>query len=335
MMKYSEALQSYMDEYNSLKAQYDEMVQSSKYQEAVGTLPFELLSAKQVCETMSLFANLDTKPKILFSSVEEAEVLYSNIRDFKKKLDELLDAASYITEVDTLTDKINHLIDNAPYLPRNLKLCNNKYLAQIAADCLQELPKYPKLASYEFLYNFVESCLYSFNKEQLQTLVSKQIIKDNTIDKIALNGTEKYEENLQYLCFLTGHKEIITDSFLLKLKGVKFKNDDGTERQEILKEMKQAVLKGENINLRVEKYVYQPDIGKAEPAVRVLWNDKCIGLLPAPVAAEIEEKHENSQLKAEFQSIGGGGDVLYGCEIKLNLVAPKLAKDYSTEEMEK
>lgn len=212
MMKYSEALQSYMDEYNALKAQYDEMVQSSKYQEAVGMLPFELLSAKQVCETMSLFATLDTKPKIIFSSVEEAEVLYDNIRNFKKKLDELLVAASYIMEVDTLTDKINVLVDNAPYLPGNLKLCNNKYLSQIAADCLQELPNYPKLASSEFLYNFVESCLYSFNKEQLQALVSKKIIKGITIDKISLNGTEKYEENLQYLCFLTGHKEIVTNS---------------------------------------------------------------------------------------------------------------------------
>lgn len=148
----------------------------------------------------------------LFSSVEEAEVLYGNIRNFKKKMDELLDAASYIMEVDTLTDKINVLVDNAPYLPGNLKLYNNKYLSQIAADCLQELPNYPKLASYEFLYNFVESCLYSFNKEQLQALVSKKIIKGITIDKIALNGTEKYEENLQYLCFLTGHKEIVTNS---------------------------------------------------------------------------------------------------------------------------
>ncbi len=327
-MDYKSKYEEQLSKYDALKKQYLDMTSSSEYEQIIVSMPFELLSAKHTYEILELFKNLTTKPKIKFTSVEEAEVLYNSLKTFPQKSKELLDCASYIVTLDSLVKEINDFVKESPYLTESLMIEEKQYLSDIAKDCLENIPEGQKLITMDFRYNYIESCLYCLSKEDLARLVSENMIKSSDLDHISLSGNEQYEENLKYLCFLTNHKKIIEKSFELRLKGVKFENEDGSSRQSILKDMKTAKKEGKEIKLETKKYVYTPPVGLPEPAVGIYWEGKCIGNLPAPVSKEIEENFINSQLSAEFKDIVGGSDTTYyGCEITLNVIASKLNRE--------
>ena len=78
--------------------------------------------------------------------------------------------------------------------------------------------------------------------------------------------------------------------FVTKIAGVTFRNDDGTERQRILKDL---YVNGADGELQLEPYTY-----KGADAVAVLVNGDCIGNLPrnrideyAKIADRIERAH--------------------------------------------
>ncbi len=333
-MDYNDKFDAQKRKYDELKQKYEELVLSDTYQRIVTSMPFELLAAKQTMETLELFTKLQTKPKIIFHSVEEAEVLYNNLKNFTVNSKSLLDCAAYIESVDSLIKEINELVDDSPYLSESLKIDNDVYLSGIAKDCLRNLPNGAKLITCDFKYNYIESCLYSLDKDDLQRLVEKKMIKSKEINHISLTGSEKYEDNLKYLCFLTDHKILTEVSFSTKLKGVKFNNEDGTPRQQILKELDTAVKNGEKPKIILKKYVYHPPVGAAEPAVGVYWNDKCLGNLPAPIARDIEDKYVNSELLAEFNQVVGGGELTYGLEITVNVIASEINKSMLETKLE-
>lgn len=320
---YQDRANDVLNEYNELKRQYEEKISTDRYQYISSFMPFELLSVKQTLETLDLFSKFEKKPKIVFKTVEEAEVLYDNLKNVTTNADALLDSAAFIENVDNLANKINALVDSSVYLSDSLKVSNTPLLT-IARECLVNLPKRQDLLTFDFRYNFVESCLYCLNKDDIQRLVSKKMITGKDIDHISLSENKQYEENLQYLCMLTDHKDIIKKTYETRLKGVMFQNPDGTQRQDILKELQMAVNNKEPINLTVRRYTYTPPQGQPEPAIGIDWKGKCIGNLPLVTTQEIVEKYDNCRFRAEFEQVIGGGDKNFGCVIKFHALASKV-----------
>lgn len=112
----------------------------------------------------------------------------------------------------------------------------------------------------------------------------------------------------------------------LKLKGVTFPNADGSSRQEHLKALKEYVDEhpDEVIPLTTESYTYQPEIGDAEPAVRIFWGTREIGNIPRVAAEELQEKYNHPQCTAVLKSVTAPDNLNAGCTITLNVIAPQL-----------
>lgn len=335
MTTYKEEYNKIMSVYKKNMASYEDMISSPRYDQISCTMPFEFLNAIHLCEKLSLFEKLEKKPKMYFSNIDEALVFYRNLISFNQKTETLLEDASYITTVGTLANTINELAINSPYLGKTFCIRPNNELISLAEKCLSEIPRYPEMLTKAFKWNFIESAILSFNKEALKTMVDYNIIKAKDLDHINLTETmNDYQEKIHFLCTLLNHEHPILASYTLKLKAVTFSNEDGSSRQEYLSLLKQYAKAHpeETIKLTAESYIYTPEIGEPEPAIRILWDDKILGNIGKDVVKEIQEVFDKPQYTVLLKEITGGDKgISYGCNIDFNVVAPGCipTKDYS------
>lgn len=112
----------------------------------------------------------------------------------------------------------------------------------------------------------------------------------------------------------------------VKVVGVSFDNDDGSSRQEILRDLKG----GQFLLPTLQRFEYD-----GNPAYRVLCNDMQIGNIPADLAAELAEQEDAGYvLMATAIEIYGGPDEeipdrYYGAAVHL-LIAPERTGTRST-----
>lgn len=109
------------------------------------------------------------------------------------------------------------------------------------------------------------------------------------------------------------------DVYEYKVVGVTFKNDDGTNRQELLSKIKSKVepFKGFiNYSLRVYSY-------EGQPAVAVLANGIMIGNVPKENAENIAE-HMKYIDKVFVRVFGGEDGKKYGAVVRLTVIPPRI-----------
>lgn len=104
----------------------------------------------------------------------------------------------------------------------------------------------------------------------------------------------------------------IAETIRTKLVGVTFENEDGENRQDILRTMT-----GDE-DIEIEKYIYN-----GEPAAYVKWGNKVLGNLSAELAKDLERKYPNARYTAEILEISGGGVQTFGCNIELDVIEPE------------
>ena len=101
----------------------------------------------------------------------------------------------------------------------------------------------------------------------------------------------------------------IAETIRTKLVGVTFDNEDGENRQDILRTMT-----GDE-DITVEKYTYN-----GEPAACIKWGNKVLGNLSAELAKDLARKYPQAQYTAEILEISGGGVQTFGCNIELDVL---------------
>lgn len=109
---------------------------------------------------------------------------------------------------------------------------------------------------------------------------------------------------------LTKDGERLLNTIRTKVVGVTFDNEDGTNRQDLLK----TLHGGEQIT--IEPYQY-----KQEPAAYVKHNGRVLGNLSAELAAELDRKYRDAKVTAVVTEITGGDDLTYGCNIEIKVRA--------------
>lgn len=328
--RYETAIQSYQEK---LK-EYEDMVNDDRYWEIVENMPLSFLGANQLCEKLKLFHSLEKKPLMSFSSLEEAKVLYKQLTGFKAKTSELLEGASYLAEVGNKAKDINDFVEQSPYLGEALKISVNDTVIDLAKKCLREVPNYSSLCTRAVKWNFIESALASLSKKEVGYFIKSKIILSKDLDHISLTRTGgNYQENLLFAFEQTGHGKPVIKAVPVKLKGVTFDSKDGVPRQKLLEELKNFLEANpkETVNLEVEHYIYTPEIGDPEPAIRVLWEGKDIGNLGKDVVKELETKYQSPSCTIALNELTGGGKVSYGCEATLTIYAPNLVKEEDAE----
>lgn len=329
-MSYKEKYEEAMKNYQRMRGEYEDRIQSERYAKIELTRPFDFLRAKQLCETLKLYKDLGKKPMMSFGSPDEVALLYRNMLFFKRNtayVDALMEDVSYVAEIKSRADDINSFVNENPYLGNALCVKTNQEITSLAEQCLEMLPEYSSLMTKAFRYNLLESAVASLSIEGLKELCNKKVFAKNDMDSISMiSDIPGYNEKIRELCAYLGHSEPVLATFDIKLKGVTFPNADGSSRQENLKALDNYVKAhaGEVVSLTAERYIYTPPIGAPEPACRIIWNGREIGNLPADVAKDLHERYENANTSAVLDKIIGGGEGMsYGCNIKLSVGASK------------
>ena len=105
--------------------------------------------------------------------------------------------------------------------------------------------------------------------------------------------------------FRRGSKKMMA----VKVAGVTFINEDGTERQSILEDLDE--LPGHMVEVELEPYTY-----RGEPAVRVFADGQQIGNVPKELAPEISENFDRIAEIGDFEVVGGDG-LKYGARFTI------------------
>lgn len=330
-MSYQTQYSNSLNVYQEKLEEYKRLTENSKYSEIVDSMPFDFLEAEQFCDKLSLYAKMgknSPKARMTFTSAEDAIIFYKKLISFKNKTGELLEDASCIVDVGEKATDLNFYVENNPYLGEDYKIAIDDTVTDIARRCLRKIPDYPKNMTKEFRWHFIESAIYSLSIPEIDKLVDAKVIKGTDIDHISLTEEKnEYQSKITHLCAITGHTQPIIASYPLKLKGVTFPNADGSSRQEHLKALKAYVDTHPNevIQLSTESYTYHPEMGEAEPAVRIFWGTREIGNIPRVAAEELQEKFDHPQCTAILKNVTEASDKLNaGCTIILNVIAPQL-----------
>lgn len=114
------------------------------------------------------------------------------------------------------------------------------------------------------------------------------------------------EKELQEFC----EEHPLIDDFLTKVKGVTFRNDDGTSRQEILS----CCLRGESVYFR--QFIYN-----GKPAYAVISDHGQIGNLSADLAENFDARYgRDAYISGTISDITGGEDgMYYGCMLHIRV----------------
>lgn len=319
-MSYPDNFKKYMESYKLLKDQYDSLTESDKYTEAYSKAPFELISAISICDTLKFFNNDDPQRRMEFTSAKDASSIYFEIINFRHKKDKVLEQADILIQAGDMESQINKLIEETPYLPQSLLIDIDTQTYEMAKECTKKIPEYPKLLSKKFRDRFTESCIEYLSMEELDALLLDKTIRNENLDTVVPFGSEQYNKHLLHLCSVFGRDSILANEMKLSLRGVTFPNDDGTSRQELLKQIKEALSSGQKVNVTTTQCMFTPKLGTPEPSVQIDWNGKTIGFLAKDVAQHLAELPSTStSLKTEILNVTGGGDVVYGCDVNLKV----------------
>lgn len=328
-MSYNEEYGKNMETYKQLMEEYTNITTSEKYKEVCDTMPFDFLNANQKTETLKMFQEVGGTSRFNFKRAEDAISFLLGFVDVRKEMDSILDGASYVASAEKKAKEINELVEKSPYLPSNLKISTDNFIFDVARECLKVLPNYPSLMNRSFKKAYVESCIESLSVAGLQKLVASKMITANDIGVVKASGSEEYKEKMNALREMFGNAPLYYEKHNIKVVGTSFKNEDGTERQSLLKALKNS----SNQELTTANGVWNPSPGVEKNKVEIQWDSKVIGFVPQGTVDEMFTKYDTPEFEANLKEITGGGDVSYGCNVELGVVAKEYAKTEETEEV--
>lgn len=320
-MGYKTEYEKSMEAYKTLVDEYEKIVGSEKYKEVCETMPFDFLNANQKFEVLKMFHAVGDHSKFNFKRADDAISFLNGFLDVRRGMDSLLDGASYVARAEEKASEINELVDSNPYLPSHLRLDTDSFVFDVSRKCLKVLPSYPLLMNISFKKAFVESCIEDLSIAGLQKLVNAKMIGKKDVEIVRASGGKEYKEKMNALREMLGFENLYYEKHDIKLAGTSFKNEDGTERQKILKSLKDA----DNTELTTSKGTYEKSPGVEKPSVAINWDGQTIGYVPQGTVDTMVSKYKNPEYEAKFLEVTGGGDVKYGCNVELGIVAKDLA----------
>lgn len=105
--------------------------------------------------------------------------------------------------------------------------------------------------------------------------------------------------------------------YSFKVKGVTFQNDDGTDRQTILRHLKfmdpPYIPEGQ----QTAALGFEPFTFEGSPALRITVNGYCIGTVPRENVQEVSDILRRPDMSAAYNIYGGRDGHSYGCEVSL------------------
>ena len=322
-MEYEQIYHNSKENYNKLLNQYYEIINTTDYQAIISSKSFSLLKAYYVAKQIETYANAPAgkKPVFEFDSLSEAVSFYNKVINYKEYSKNILNSASLIVSADKVAERLNTYVALSDYLENDLTIPREVNITKLSKECLELIPKCQKELTPEFRINLLKDMLNTFSPKQITVLATNNIIKRDDIESlIKYNTNEKFAKNINILCKGFKLEYLPKESYNIKVKGTTFTNEDGTSRQEYLKELLNYInITGKKPAIVLEKYTYKPEIGNPEPAIRIKWGERTLGHLPKDITDVLYNDYANDIYTVSINNIVGGGKVKYGLDIKLNI----------------
>lgn len=365
-MDYNSTLKQIDEEYSKKRNLVIDLVESDKFFAARSLVP-EMESINSLAKRLKymdeLMVNKTGDPHIKFFSVSEAMVWKDTAARAvdNKYRQQLLNTAVYIRNVIIAIDDYNNFVKNNPILaPKNVAeyaLEDKDRLKDVEEDALELISVMRSIVTAPNIEkNYIESCVTSFNEEQLKELIDNKYIapqvslmtdKTNPVKEKRMSmvpvfhglvdlkndNIPGYNEKMDFVC-----KQFditpLTEEYDQRLKGVTQKNEDGSSRQQNIRDLAEEAKKGTKIVLRAEHFFYTPEGGQPENAVKVFWGDKELGVIDKGTIQNAYAKFENPQFTATLTEVTGGGvkndgtPLSYGLKLKFGIAASQYTKNY-------
>lgn len=341
---YDALYETSMNNYNNLLKQLETITKSEIYENAIYDMPFALLRTLYLANRIEIYSEApeNKKPAFRFDSIQEALATYRDIIQYKSNLNSLLNTSSLILEADKLTDKINTYVRLSDYLNDSLLIKKQYNITKLAKECIDTLPKCKDSITKELINSLVKDMVNQFDEKYIKILLDKKIINEKNYNYLSkIDGSEKFKKNISFISNYLGLSEKLLFSQEFRLKGVTYKNEDGTDRQTILKELQEKAATNPDIKLQLQPFVYTPKLGNPEPAVAVLWEGKELGYLPKEISNQLHNEYKDNSSEIQFMKVLGGSskeeqerDIKYGICVKLSIY--EITKESNkTNEIEK
>lgn len=319
--------------YQTLLKNYQNALSNPKYIKAYYNSVFDFLKMDYFCKRINLYLSFskENRPIFKFNSLQDAISTYTDLINFNKNSNEILDKIALITYIKNIKNNINLLITKSDYLPNELLLDGNSKVEELASECLQNIPNIK--INNELRNDILVDIANQFDNKQITQLTKIHMFKPTDIDMLANRlVSAKGKENLKAICLFYNMEITPIKSLDIKIKGVTFKNDDGSSRQDYLKELNDKIKNNVTISgLTLEPFTYKPEIGKEEPAVKVLWGDKQLGFLPKDVVFDLNNTYKDKLITARIKNISGGDKVPFGLEIIMDVCEKNILNEKSKE----
>ncbi len=333
---YKALFEQHRNKYNLLINELNEMKMNDTYKDAVNSASFEFLRALYLAKRIDIYTNSEEgrKPVFIFTSAQEALSTYADIVNFPKMSEKLLSKAVIINQVDRKISEINDLVKSSDYLTSDYLIeQTDTQVNNLAKEVLSLIPKTEKSLNKELRLDILKDICNQFNSVQVGHLADKKMFRISDIDNLVkVVTTDNGKANIKALCNKFNLDVVPVKTEVLRIKGCTFNNEDGTSRQGNIRELETYInANGIAPALRVENFTYKPEIGEEEPAARIIWGDKELGVLPRDVAIELHNSYADKIITAKANKILGGGNVSYGVEITLDICEKAKVKEQELE----
>jgi len=314
MLIYSDIIQQKREERKKYIDQLNAMYKEHNIDGLRKQYALEIHDHNALLEKMQLFSEFDGLEYPPFASKEEYVATRKKLIGFAERKTELLNAATTIYTYEENIRRCNavfekSILDEGSYIAQQ-----NDAIHTSSKQLLKNANNFGKYLTSDFLLAINKSAINSLTQSEIENLVEDGYISTDEIEAMFENpGIAK---KLAGLHDMFDVHPPVTEVHEIRLKGVSYNNEDGSSRQEYLKELANA----EDKSITIKPFMFHNSKeNRDEPAANVMWGEKCIGNLPALFMMELDERLSNITFSAEIDKVVGGGDFNYGCHITLTV----------------
>lgn len=305
----------YMDLLNKTEAGYKEY-----HIEELMACGFRLLDALELMRRVKLFNSM---PEHVFSELQNLRAFESKmgqIKNYFSCASEILDIAATIQTYYNAVRTINAHAEKSAFLDDSYKIQVNEDMRTIVGELLSLAPSISNEMVKIYHDAILRSAVYVLSVEDLIVLDSSGYLTSEKMISIMKEAqTEEMYDKLNRYYASIGKGEFVTEEIKSKLVGVSFPNDDGSSRQDYLSNLSKA-MESSPQDITIEQYLFHNASGQDEPAAKVLWQNKCIGNIPAALMAELVTKYTDPVITGKISSIGKSDNTQYiGASLELTV----------------
>lgn len=305
--KAKEKLISYNDSLSNMKKKFE-------YEKLCAVYSDKLLQATYFLKKLDLIQKMPSCIPVTLSTAKDYLELFDSMKTYAQCQQDLSEQASKLFMLRQNMECIKTFVKDRPFLTGY----EAEEFPKVISDLVNDYFDYSTrdLITKDLANLLLTQAIQTVSVDDMKTLIDAGLF-----DSFSLENISTSDKNIGNIKLLSDYlrQDVTTNKVITKLRGVTFKNEDGSNRQDYLEELQKACLH-EKQDITIEPYQFKNSNGTEEPAAKVLWGDKCIGNLSADLIKTISQAYQNPVYSGKLVKVAGGGDnINFGCTLELTV----------------